>query len=356
MVNDRDYLLQALKIASSRRGFCAPNPAVGAILVKDDQIIGQGAHRGPGTDHAEVAAFKACQQDPGGATLYVTLMPCCHFGRTPPCTDAIIQNQVRRVVYAHADIHLPNDRSGEMVLANANVICEHCHVPDIETFYQSYDYWHQTKQPYLIAKLALSADDKIAGPNGEPVQITGEHLSQLTHQHRLHSDAILTTVKTILCDDPQLNVRLENETIQKPLFILDSHLRLPLEARVFKTTQSITVFHAPMISKEKKDQLLAKGVRCISVPGERGLDLLTIKKILGEAGLHQVWLESGGESIAAFIQQGLVNQYLEYRSAKRIGAGGQAAFPENFNVLDYLSLVETVQCGADNHYLVYQFS
>lgn len=322
---DTDFLRLALEQAVKAAGFCTPNPAVGAVLVRAGQVSAVGHHRGAGTDHAEVDALKQVR-DLKDATLYVTLEPCCHLGRTPPCTKAIIEAGIQRVVFACRDPNRHTPQTGEQVLKEAGIACEHLPIPEIEQFYQYYFYWLQTKTPWLTAKLAVSFDGKIAGSEGQPVKLTGAALDRLTHQSRLRADGILTSVKTIIADNPQLNVRLEDEVIAKPLFILDSHADLPLTAAVFQTAQSLTVFHKREADPEKIKALQAKQVTCVPIDYHLGLDLKAVKAYLGQLGLHQVWIEAGGTVTSRFLQAGLLNEFILYIAPKLLGPQAIPAF------------------------------
>jgi diaminohydroxyphosphoribosylaminopyrimidine deaminase/5-amino-6-(5-phosphoribosylamino)uracil reductase len=233
---DSHYLCAALTQAQVNRGFCSPNPAVGAIIVKDHKVLATGFHLGPGTHHAEVDAIKKLSPaETAGATIYISLEPCCHFGRTPPCTDALIQAGIKRVVYGYEDPNPLVKGKSQSLLQAANISCDYLPIAEIDAFYQSYSHWHLTKMPFITAKIALTLDGKMAGKLGQPIAITGPALQEFTHQSRKLSDAILTTAETILKDDPQLNIRLKNTIFTKPIYILDRQLKVSPEARIFST-------------------------------------------------------------------------------------------------------------------------
>lgn len=341
MNRDLVYLSQALELAKIRRGFCAPNPSVGAVIVRDNQVLATGYHFAAGHPHAEVDALKKINNEAEGATIYVTLEPCCHVGKTPPCTDALIKAGIKRVIYGYRDPNPIVAGKGEAKLLAAGIECQSIQLPEIDTFYQSYRHWLQTHKPFVTAKIAMTLDGKIADINGQPIQITGALLGQLTHQSRKESDAILTTVKTIIYDNPQLNVRQQNEVISKPLYLLDSQLNLPLKARIFNTTQSITVFHSETASIERKKALTSLNVRCIAVnedalisaaaehnpnqgrnePKSTLLNLNQVIEFIGKDGIHNLWVEAGGHCFRSFFQQSLLQKALIYISPWAMGAG-----------------------------------
>lgn len=320
--SDIIYLTQTLELAQIRRGFCAPNPSVGAIIVRDANMLATGYHYAPGHPHAEIDALKKINHQAQGATLYVSLEPCCHHGRTPPCTDAIIQAGIKRVVYGYCDPNpLVSDKGAE-ALNSAGISCEYLPLQQINEFYKSYHHWTQTKTPFITGKIALSLDGKIAGKNGAPLQITGSELKEFTHAARKTSDAILTTSNTIIKDNPQLNVRSQNETLSKPIYILDSQLNLPLIAQIFTTAKTITVFHSKNAGDEKLKALTQQGVRCISVEAnEQGLNLNQIIQFIGQDGAHDLWIEAGGKCFAAFAKERLLQRAYLYIAPIILGEG-----------------------------------
>lgn len=343
MLQHKKYLLKTLELAEKRLGFCAPNPAVGAVVVKEDDILGEGFHWGCGHPHAEVEAIRAAGDAAKGATLYVSLEPCCHFGRTPPCTDLIKTAGIKAVFYAFQD---PNPIvSGRCagLLNEAGIVCAQVTLVEIDAFYLPYAYWTKNKKPYVIAKLALSADHKIAGENNEAIKISGKECDALTHHYRLHSDAILTTINTILYDNPQLNARIDNTTYTKPIYILDSQARLPLHATIFNTAQSITLFCAK--KSAQTETLEKRGVRCIVVPqNSDGLDLNAVLNTIGEDGVHRLWVEAGAQCFQSFLKQQLLNRAILYISKNKLGSD---AVGIAFDVTDLSKNAAQYQCGSD---------
>lgn len=329
---DHAYLTQALTLAHIRRGFCSPNPSVGAVITLDNKVLATGYHLACGEPHAEVDALKKLAMKAHGATIYVTLAPCCHWGKTPPCTDALIQAGIKRVVYGYNDPNPNVSIQGIAALQAKGIACEFLSLPEITAFYASYQHWCEKKQPFITAKMALTLDGKMAGKAGERIQITGKALQELTHASRKTADAILTTAKTILHDDPQLNVRLRHETIPKPIYILDSELNLPLTATVFKTAKSLTIFHAENRNLKRQQQLTELGVRCILIDNNaQGLDLKKVIYQIGQDGIHDLWIEAGGHCFAAFIAQHLLQRAFIYVAPQCLGSG-QAAFGEDFSL------------------------
>jgi len=321
------YLSIALEQARLGRGFCAPNPAVGACVVKNGVVIAEGYHHGCGLPHAEVEALNKVGAKAKGATLYVTLEPCCHYGRTPPCVEKIKAAGIAAVYFAYSDPNPIVAGKGQQQLQQAGIVCEHLALPEINQFYQSYQHWTEHKMPWVSIKLALSADDKIAGEKGARMQITGAACQDYTHQQRYLSDAILTTAETLLHDDPQLNVRLQNKIFKKPLYVLDSNLRTPLTAKIFQTTEPVTIFHNSAADIHLRDALIAQGARCVAVESNaEGLDLHQVLQYIGSDGRHDVWVEAGGRCFQSFVKNKLAHRVITYRAPTVLGPAATSAF------------------------------
>ena len=326
-----DFLKKALSLAEIRRGFCAPNPSVGAVLVKDNKIISTGFHKRSGFPHAEVEAIKLAENNTHGATLYVTLEPCCHFGKTPPCTDLIIQSGIKKVYYGLDDPNPSIRGKGIQQLKRANINCFFTKLPEIKRFYESYSYWMQYKRPWITAKLALSLDGKIAGHLGNPMYLTGEELKNHTHECRKKSDALLTTINTILKDNPRLNVRLNDDEIKKTVYILDSYLRLPLDSMIHQTAEKIIIFHAKEADKKRQQILIQKNIRCIEISRNKRLDLNEMLNVISNDGVHDLWIEAGGICFQSFLKKKLLNCALIYITPKILGDHATSAFQEKFS-------------------------
>jgi len=328
------YLRQALSFAELRRGFCAPNPAVGAVVVKANQILAMGYHLGSGHPHAEVEALNKIGEEAKGATLYITLEPCCHTNKkTPPCTDLILQHGIAKVVYAFRDPNPSVSGKGEQLLKDAGIECLHQPLPEIDEFYQSYQFWWHYQRPFVTAKIAMSLDGKIAGSNGARINITSTEAQQFTHQKRKAADAILTTAKTIQKDNPLMNVRLNNQEYKKTIYILDSNLSVSLSAKIFSSAEKAIIFHQKNVDKEKIALFEKNGVSCIEIASNtQGLDLSEVVNIIGQAGMHDLWVEAGGSCFAAFAKAKLLQKAFIYVAPKWLGENAQAAFGGNNDV------------------------
>jgi diaminohydroxyphosphoribosylaminopyrimidine deaminase/5-amino-6-(5-phosphoribosylamino)uracil reductase len=317
------FLKKALALAQKRQGFCAPNPSVGAVIVKDNKIIATGNHFAAGYPHAEVEALKKLKAPLQGATLYCTLEPCCHWGKTPPCTEAIIQAGIQKVIYGFKDPHPAVNGQSEALLKQAGIPCIQTTLPAIDAFYQAYERREKIGLPFVTAKLAVSLDGKIAFAGGAPATISGEKAAQFTHQNRLKSEAILTTAKTILADDPQLNVRIKSQIIKKPIYIIDRKRRLPREAKIFQTAEKVTVFDQP------------------------GISLLEVLKTIAKEGISDLWVEAGGTLFTALAHENLLQKAYVYVSPQTLGEGSIPAFPSKTDVFKHAKLVRWSSKGED---------
>ncbi len=308
-----ELIAKALQLAQQGLGFCAPNPAVGAVAVCGGIIIGEGFHHGPGRPHAEVEALRDIDGADKAIDLYVTLEPCCHHGRTPPCTDLIISKNIKRVFFAYFDPNPQVAGNGQRILQEAGIECYYLQSDDVDHFYQAYQYWWQYKRPFVTTKLALTADRKTRGR-----YITGAECQLFTQQQRLYHDALLTTAATIIADSPRYNVRLIDAKLKKPIYILDSQARLPRDATIFETCESVTVFYKQSAPKERVKKLEDAGARCIVInSNDQKLSLQKCLEIIGQDGKHSLWVEAGWICIRSFIQQRLARRIIFYFSADK---------------------------------------
>lgn len=317
MIHHNKFLKQALQLAKSRLGFTAPNPAVGAVVVKNGVVIGEGFHYGAGYPHAEVGALKELDGRAKGADLYVTLEPCCHFGRTPPCTQLIVSSGISRVFFGFKDPNPVVAGKGQDLLQASGIACEQMGLSEVNRFYIPYAFWVQNKKPLVTVKIAMTKDGCIAGENKMPITISGDDCNHLTHENRLIYDAVFTTAETIIRDDPSMNVRLDGMVYEKPLYILDTHCRLPINAKIFQTAKRITIFHGKDASPKALKRLSNLGVTCIAISSDgQVLDLVKLLSFIGEEGVHALWVEVGARCADSFVSKQLCQQVIVYQSTR----------------------------------------
>jgi diaminohydroxyphosphoribosylaminopyrimidine deaminase/5-amino-6-(5-phosphoribosylamino)uracil reductase len=259
-----------------------------------------------------------------GVTLYITLEPCNHWGQTPPCVDAIIDYGIDTVVFAYKDPNpvVARNNSSEL-LRKKGVKVLHIPLAEIDAFYQSYAYWTRTRTPWVTIKLAVSLDGKIAGSQGLPQQLSNALCSDFTHEKRKNSDVILSSATTIQNDNPLLNVRLANQEQGKKLAIIDSHLNLSSDARIFTSATFCHIYHSDRL----KPQMQHSKCQFHPIAETQGLlDLPHIISHLGGLGYHDVWVEVGAGLFAAFHEQGLVQQTYLYVTPTLLGGDALSGF------------------------------
>lgn len=323
-MTDQEYMALALQLAEKGAGWTSPNPMVGAVIVKDGEIIGQGYHAKCGDLHAERAALAACTGDPAGATLYVTLEPCCHHGRQPPCTDAILQAKIARVVVGSGDPNpLVAGKGLDLLRSHGVQVTEG--VLDRECRALNHVFFHfiQTGRPYVVLKYAMTLDGKLAAYTGASQWITGEQARRHVHTQRNRYRAILVGVGTVLADDPQLTCRLEGG--RDPLRVVcDTNLRTPLTANVVRTARQTPTCLATCVSQESRlAPYREAGCQVLSLPQSNGqVSLPALLKALGSQGVDSVLAEGGSALHWSLVRDGLVNRVQAYLAPKILGGQG----------------------------------
>ncbi len=326
-MNHTFYMKRALKLAEKGRGFTNPNPLVGALIVKDEQIIAEGYHAKYGEAHAEINAFNAAKTDVEGATMYVTLEPCSHQGKTPPCADAIIKKGIAHVVIASQDPNPLVAGRGIKRLKDANIKVT-TDILDEENQQLNAPFFHhiQTQTPYVVMKTAMSADGKIATKSHDSRWISNAKSRALTHQLRHDLQAIMVGVGTVIHDNPTLNTRHLTEPLSHPTIIIaDSLGDIPLDARVLKqTTSPVIVAVTPNAKKDRINAIEAKGAEVLVVPEKDGdIDLTLFMKALGQKPINSILLEGGATLNDAAIRAGIVQKIYSFVAPLIIG--GQTA-------------------------------
>ena len=328
-----DAMAQALTLARLALGSVSPNPAVGAVLVRDGKVVGQGHTQPPGEDHAEIVALKQAGEKARGATLYVTLEPCCHQGRTPPCTGAIIQAGVRAV---HAAMLDPNPKVAgkgvkELEAAGIRVVVGEGAAEAAEIT-EAYAKHITTGLPFVSAKFAVSLDGKIATRTGDSRWISSEDSRRYVHSLRHATDAIMAGVSTVLADDPRLTARggggQGGTGHRQPLrVIVDSSGRTPPGARLFQEYGQTLIVTGGPLKPEPQTAFAAAGAEVIEVPlGDGRVDLAAMLAKLGERGVTSVLVEGGGSLLGSLFDAELVDKVVAFVAPIIIG-GDKAATP-----------------------------
>ena len=320
-MNDWEYMRLALELAERGAGWTSPNPMVGAVIVKDGHIIGQGWHHRYGDLHAERDALANCTESPAGATLYVTLEPCCHYGKQPPCTQAILEAGITRVVVGSDDPNPLVAGKGLAFLREHGITVETgVERAACDALNRVFFHYIQTRRPYVVMKYAMTMDGKIATHTGASRWITGEAARQRVHQDRHRYAAILCGVGTVLRDDPLLNCRMEGG--KNPLRIVcDTHLRTPLDSQIVRTAREIpTILAACDPLPERAAALETAGCRVWDLPQRDGhVDLAALMERLGAEQIDSVLLEGGGTLNWAALESGIVERVQAYIAPKLFG-------------------------------------
>ncbi len=325
-MNDEAYMRRAIELAKKGVGWTSPNPMVGAVIVKDGRIIGEGYHRKCGELHAERNAIASLTESAEGATIYVTLEPCNHYGKTPPCTDAIIENKISKVVIGSRDPNpLVSGAGAKRLRENGIEVVEDFLREECDALNPVFFHYITTGMPYVVMKYAMSLDGKIACYTGESKWITGETARNHVHGLRGHYSAIMAGIGTVLADDPMLNCRVDGAH-QPVRVIVDSNLRIPPESNIIKTSMAYKTIIACAVCDEcKKADIEKSGAEVICIPEaeKKGpharVDLFRLMQLLGERKIDSCLVEGGGILHEAMLESGLVNHVCAYIAPKILG-------------------------------------
>lgn len=359
MPTAEEYMRRALALAKTAEGHTSPNPMVGCVIVKDGEIISEACHEKYGEYHAERNALLRCPVDPAGADMYVTLEPCCHHGKTPPCTDIIIEKKIGRVFVGSMDSNPLVAGKGVQQLRDAGIEVEtgilekECKKLN-EVFY----HFIQTKKPFVVAKYAMSLDGKIASVSGDSKWVTNEVSRNEVQILRKRYKGIMAGIGTVIKDDPMLNCRIE-DGVDPVRIICDSRLRIPRECKIVKTAKeipTIVVCSETTVKSgrkaEKIEYLKNCGLDIINTTSGDEVNLKQLVRLLGERGIDSILLEGGGTLNASAFEAGIVNKVYAFVAAKIIG-GRDALSPvegsgaETMKDAIPLTGIETEQFGND---------
>ena len=323
-MTDQEYMLRAIQLAKKGEGWTNPNPMVGAVIVKDGRIIGEGYHKKCGELHAERNAIASLTESAEGATIYVTLEPCCHYGKTPPCTEAIIEQKIKKVVIGSRDPNPKVAGKGAQILRESGItVVQDFMREECDRLNPVFFHYITTKTPYVVMKYAMTLDGKIATKTGASKWITGEPARQEVQHMRHRYMGIMAG--TVLADDPMLNVRVEGW--KSPVRIVcDSSLRIPLDSQIVRSAKEYRTIVAYAGREEneeiteKIEWLHAKGVDTVCCPDEKGqIDLKKLMTNLGNEGIDSILLEGGGTLNDSALRAGIVKEVHCFIAPKLFG-------------------------------------
>ena len=338
---EEKYMRRAIELAKKGSGHVNPNPLVGAVIVRDGEIIGEGYHECYGQLHAErnaIANAKKRGNSLEGSTIYVTLEPCCHYGKPPPCTEAIIEEKIARVVVGSDDPNpLVSGKGFQMLREKGIEVIPHFLKEECDAMNHVFFHYIRTGTPYVAMKYAMTMDGKIACYTGDSKWVTGEESRAHVQTLRNHYKGIMAGIGTVLADDPMLNCRIEGG--RDPIRIItDSHLRIPMDSQLVRTAgqQPLIVACLPDADEEKAAQLQEKGVEVLRIPGVTTADITeeqkevislpVLMKELGARKIDGILLEGGGQLNESALQAGIVDRIYCYIAPKIFG-GAQAKTP-----------------------------
>lgn len=342
-LTDETYMKLALELARSAQGQTGINPVVGCVIVKDGRIVGMGAHLKRGTEHAEIHALNMAGAQAEGATAYVTLEPCSHYGKTPPCAERLVREKVKRVVAAAVDPNPQVAGAGLAILRNHGIETEAgLLAEESEQLNEAFHKYITTRRPFVTLKTASTLDGKIAAKSGDSKWITNEASRAYVHTLRHRNQGIMVGVGTVAADDPELNTRLDVPGLQPIRIVVDSKLRIPPSAKVLRSldTNPTIVLTTESAPAAKRAELEGLGVRVIPCGDGPGVDLETAMDCLGELEIGTILLEGGGTLNGAMLEKRLVDKIALFFAPKIIG--GTAA-PGSFQFEGYSRMADAVR-------------
>ena len=328
---DLDYLNRAIELAAQAHGQTSPNPMVGAVVVKAGKTIGEGFHEGAGMPHAERMALAACSEDPAGATMYVSLEPCAHHGRTPPCTEAIVEAGLARVVIASDD---PSDKAsgrGLGILRDEGIrvdVVDGDVAASARLLNQPFRKHARTGRPLVILKYAMTIDGKVATRTGDSKWISGEHSRARAHRWRADADAVAVGIGTVLADDPLLTARVDGVARQPRRVVFDAEARLPLDSQLVQSIEEtpVVVICSRAAARTRVQALESAGVEVVTASGEN--ESARVAAALDELGareVQQLLVEGGPHLAGSFLDAGEVDELRVFVAP--VIAGGRSARP-----------------------------
>jgi diaminohydroxyphosphoribosylaminopyrimidine deaminase/5-amino-6-(5-phosphoribosylamino)uracil reductase len=321
---DEYYLRRAFRLAKRYQGWVSPNPMVGAVIVKQGKIIAEGAHKAFGEDHAEVDALKKINFKAAGASLYINLEPCCHYGRTPPCTSQIIKSGIKKVIVGSKDPNPQVCGQGIKELQQAGIEVKlNLLQEEAYKLNEAYFKYITQREPFVIVKIAQTLDARVALRNGISRWITGEEAREYVHKLRHGVDGVLVGVNTIIKDNPQLTARVNSSRGRNPWrIVLDTYSRVPLQSKIIQNnfdqrTLIVTTQKAPLNRRQRLEKL---GVKVLIVPRKKNkINLRALLKKLASLELTSIMIEGGGEVFTTAFQEGIVDKVIYFITPGIVG-------------------------------------
>lgn len=352
--DDHRHMARALQLAKRGLYTAHPNPRVGCVIVQGNEVVGEGWHERTGGDHAEIHALRAAAGRTEGSSVFVTLEPCCHHGRTAPCSEALIEARIGRLVLAMKDPNPRVDGGGRHVLEAAGIKVEAGLMQEqAEALNVGFSKRMREKRPYVRCKLGASLDGRTALASGESQWITGNAAREDVHRLRARSGAVVTGIGTVLADDPSLNARWPDapESVQPKRVILDSRLKMPPGAKTLKLAGEVLIF-TTADNQRRREALAQAGARVEIVPaGSGGVALEAVLSRLAELEVNEVLIEAGSRLNGAFLASGLVDEIVLYLAPCILGDAARGMFDlpglERMSQRPRLEILEVMKVGED---------
>ena len=352
------FMRRALTLAARGKGHTSPNPLVGAVIVKSGKKVSEGYHQKAGSDHAEIVALKKIKGAAKGATMYVTLEPCNHFGKTPPCTQAIVLAGIKKVIIAIRDPNPLVAGKGIAKLKRAGLdVTVGDSQKEAKRLNEPYIKFITKKTPFVTIKAAISLDGKIAAASGNSTWISNKKSRKTAHEMRANADVVMIGVNTLLKDDPRLNVRL-GKTVTHPIrLIVDTHLKTKITANIFRTKGgAVWIAAGPDAPKKKAEVLRSKGALILRTGLTKNrINLRSLMKELARRGIVNVLLEGGGELLTSAIEQRIADKAAFFVAPILLGGGDRYSIFHGKGVnkvSDGLRLKNVTYTNMDDNVLV----
>jgi diaminohydroxyphosphoribosylaminopyrimidine deaminase/5-amino-6-(5-phosphoribosylamino)uracil reductase len=320
-MDDQQWMKRALRLAEKGRGRTSPNPMVGAILVKDGKVVGEGYHAKTGEAHAEIIALQQAREETRGAILYLNLEPCTHYGKTPPCAPQVIEAGVKRVVIGMEDPNPLVKGKGIEILRKAGLdVAVGILEKECRRVNEAFCKYILKKEPFVILKVAATLDGKMATRNGDSKWISGEASRRFVHKLRDQVDGVMVGIGTVLKDDPLLTARIRGGRDPYRI-VLDSRLKVPEEAKVIGTSPSKAIIATTELApKDKIEKFEKRGVQVLVLDSKEGrVNLKSCLSKLGEIGMVNLLVEGGSQVNGSFLDEGLIDKLLLFLSPRLIG-------------------------------------
>ena len=350
MISHKKYMEIAIRIAEKGKGLVSPNPLVGCIIVKRGKIVGRGYHKQYGQDHGEINAIKNAGKKAVNATMYINLEPCSHWGKTPPCTEKIVECGIREVIIGMYDPNPLVEGFKELKFRGIKTkigILE----KEAKKLNEAYIKFAKTKKPFVFLKLAMTLDGRIATKTGDSKYITGRDARRYVHKLRSEVDAIMVGCNTVLKDNPRLTPRLSKTGKDPMKIVVDSELKIPMKCNLMKHPSKLIVATTNKAGKKKMNKLYSKGVNVIVLPSKRNLvDLKVLMKELGKREITSIMIEGGAEVNSSAIKEKIADKILIFTAPKLVGNGLGAIGNLGIKKIDKavkLKNINTKQIGKD---------